>query len=1019
MADTIYLSSDGDELLRMRLLVLITLVSGVFSVGPECEEVLASDREYRCPAGNGTITFAAQQDYVRLTCEGEEFTCADLPRLNIARSLSLKSLGFDSCPPSLLQCAYEAVNTVSVNHIVLTRMTAPLEEEDVKNLRGVTMLMIVQGDVQRSVPMAAINSIPTLRDLRIAGGNFQLYPNMFGRAPHIRYLEFSGNNITSIPKDTFKYLISLRNLNIFSNNITNISRGAFDGLDGLEMFAFNNNNLMYIEPGAFDAVPRLASIDMIVNHLMFLPNGLLDGFNEIINITIFMNRVDLELDTLAFSNLPILKKVNLRSCGIKKLPDNLFKNSNGIERLELSSNKIDNIPTNLLINMSRLKYLDLSSNRIKDFIDNNSPFFGLNMLEYLNLNRNNIERLSESLFSRQGQLKELHIDHNSISSIGWTCFYGASNLQTLSLSSNNLTFDIEDQGYLALENTSQLQYLTNLKILNLSNNRIRIIFEDWRTVMTRLDYLDLSNNNFTELDRNEIHFLSSSVTVDLRFNKITRLKFYPNQPVLPPEDNFKPTRKLLLGDNPIHCDCEIYDFILLKDLTYTPSGELKLNLNNLRCYSPPNSNGILVNDLSPDSLVCRIENYCPRNCSCFARTGTSEFSMDCSKLPSKLPDIYSDNVASYFQKMPTLYVNLEQQPENIANYNIHTLNLSYANFEKIDFSPTESLKILDLSHNRITKVPIEFIESNVTLYLAGNKLDCECWDADSIATLKKYSFIPDLDQVTCSNEVPISDVDVTALCKNIKATTTAILIFTVLIIAFLISFIYLRRYYNEIILCLATKCCSDCIEILKPDPDRVYDVFISFAHQDFEFVEDILLPKLEKEFKQKVCVHYRDWIIGDMIPTQIIRSVENSRKTIIVMSKSFIESDWANLEFGAAHNRALKEQKARVILIIMDEKLTKHEGLSPELKAYINTNTYLVWDDPKFWSRLNNALPKMEHKFKFLNVFNHRSNVEVPEALKNEDKPVRNGLNVRLNSQGQLINASENSDKENNLAEYV
>ena len=55
----------------------------------------------------------------------------------------------------------------------------------------------------------------------------------------------------------------------------------------------------------------------------------------------------------------------------------------------------------------------------------------------------------------------------------------------------------------------------------------------------------------------------------------------------------------------------------------------------------------------------------------------------------------------------------------------------------------------------------------------------------------------------------------------------------------------------------------------------------------------------------QVCVHSRDWNVGEDIPSQIFRSVEDSRKTIIVLSQSYIESQWSDMEFKAAHKKAL------------------------------------------------------------------------------------------------------------------
>ncbi|XP_070195602.1 uncharacterized protein [Littorina saxatilis] len=149
----------------------------------------------------------------------------------------------------------------------------------------------------------------------------------------------------------------------------------------------------------------------------------------------------------------------------------------------------------------------------------------------------------------------------------------------------------------------------------------------------------------------------------------------------------------------------------------------------------------------------------------------------------------------------------------------------------------------------------------------------------------------------------------------------------------------------------------------EDDDKKQYDAFISYSSTDNDFVVHQLFPKLT-EMKFKVCVHQKDFIAGETIANNIIDAVDNSRRTILVVTPDFIRSEFCRFEYQQAQYQMIK-QRQRIIPIVLRDVAEEKKNMDATLRSILETITYLDYpqdEDPKklekFWKRLELSMPK-------------------------------------------------------------
>ena len=138
-----------------------------------------------------------------------------------------------------------------------------------------------------------------------------------------------------------------------------------------------------------------------------------------------------------------------------------------------------------------------------------------------------------------------------------------------------------------------------------------------------------------------------------------------------------------------------------------------------------------------------------------------------------------------------------------------------------------------------------------------------------------------------------------------------------------------------------------------------YDVFVSYNRHDKNWVDEILQPKLEDEHGVRLCLHERDFELGGEITEQIIDSIENSRKTLLVLSPHFVQSNWCKFEMKMAHAKLFRTGHDVLLLAIL--KNLDGVEITKTLKVLLEQKTYVEWSENQygkklFWAKLIAAL---------------------------------------------------------------
>lgn len=384
----------------------------------------------------------------------------------------------------------------------------------------------------------------------------------------IRTLNISHNQITEFNKKSFTAgkvpLYELASIDASHNNISQITGNVLERLRSVRYLDLRFNTLRRLTSSAFGNSPTLLELDMSHNHLVEVVSGTLIGLvslksldishnrlKKMIPIPVALNSINLrnneisQLSKVAFPSLNSLLELYLDYNRIGQLEEGTFSSLLALNTLSLNYNNLTTIPASTLKDLSSLQNLYLEGNSIQKLSRRSFGPTGMPIVFDLNLSHNNISQLADGSFEGLLQLLKLNLSYNQLQEISPETFRGLVSLQELDLSNNRLT-RLENKTKSALDDLLSLEranlsfnklsmitgktFISSAYVpqrlvhLDLSNNLIGIIINNFADGMRRLEFLNLRNNIINEIYPNVLSNATRLRHLDLSHNKLRMLR---------------------------------------------------------------------------------------------------------------------------------------------------------------------------------------------------------------------------------------------------------------------------------------------------------------------------------------------------------------------------------------------------------------------------------------------------------------------------------------------------------------
>ncbi|XP_065107429.1 uncharacterized protein [Paramisgurnus dabryanus] len=796
--------------------------------------------------------------------------------------------------------------------------------------------------------------LPLLKNLHLSQYRLPLMaPNVFDTIPQLEILDI--NNVCL--KDVSEILCRLENLNSlkvfkisdqglkslqFPNcSIYNSSNSNISSVYNIEEVHLILGSVEHIDKGALEVLGNLSELEFGFT-LDFLKDLSMIGVNK-------TDRLSFTVDVLNIDELCYAAKIySIKSLtayyeniNLPAMQTNISKNCKGIVdiTLHLFFKNVKPLDVDLIFQIfSNLLRIDVSRHELRS---------------------NDFKSLCLSNPQLVKQLSRMILKFNDIGKIISQQFMCFINLEHLQLQFSRI-YRIEEFAFIGLD---------KLKDLNLLGNKLSYIYQDTFSGLYDLMVLDLQENSIIQIQPNSFGHL-----INLHTLLLGNLKVSPN--ILQVTLNFSD----IFGHIPFNLSNVFISSglrpmqLIIGNATLNQSLDLQIKGQYVTvedCDSPLLTSVVTL-QINAEYIICGKEFIGKYVKSVVNLEFISWFS-------DNIGDLSVINQLVHLKTLKLENIDLSKQPNvPIMFHNLtklQTLTLINCRIFFLDGSLTKDLKALNglmfMPQNDVTILQnfVEHLTSLKLLYLMGLQVQCSCDDAWLVSWVKSnrqvqvHMEMPTMEELQCLTHNGVDHLNFVYYTQENCSFDIEFVLF-ISTSAFLYLFIFVvfsYQFAGQYIMPFYHIASGWFKEALHMDAKRHYryDVFVSFSSKDERWVLEKLLPNLEQRGPPflRLCLHSRDFQLGQDIVENITDSIYSSRRTLCLVSRNYLRSTWCSLEMRLGTYRLQVEQRDILILVFLEKIPSRLLSYHHRLARLVKTRTYLDWPmDPEnyeaFWDKL-------------------------------------------------------------------